>query len=69
MEEMAKHLIGKDCIIHTFSDSVRVGVLQEVKDGALLIEENGRTEIINLQYVISMKEIPLNSKGKRKAIY
>ena len=64
MKELAKRLIGEDCIIYTItseSGSIQ-GVLKEVEDGGLVIEKTtGETEIVNLDY-------PRKKNGKKKSI-
>ena len=70
MVEFAKRFIDKDCIIRTFNNSlVFTGVLKEVSENAILIENDNNTEIINLEYVINIKEHPKNKNGKKKSIY
>lgn len=67
MTELAKRFIGKECVISTF-DSQVVGVIKEVSDGAVLIENNENPEIINIDYIVKIKEYPRNKNGKKKII-
>lgn len=71
MKELAKRLIGEDCIIHTItseSGSIQ-GVLKEVEDGGLVIEKTtGETEIVNLDFVTRIREYPRKKNGKKKSI-
>ena len=71
MKELAKRLIGEDCIIYTItseSGSIQ-GVLKEVSDGGLVIEKKtGETEIINLDFVTHIREYPRKKNGKKKSI-
>lgn len=76
MIELAKAMIGKDCVIYTFNSSQAVRcVIQEVRDNALLVAtgEGGKgsvTEVINLDFVFRIREIPLKKNGKpRSAVY
>lgn len=72
MKELAKRLIGEDCIIYTItseSGSIQ-GVLKEVEDGGLVIEKTtGETEIVNLDFVTRIREYPRKKNGKRRASY
>lgn len=69
MLELAKRFIGKDCIIYTMDVTHHAeGVILEVLDGALLIENKGKTEAINLDYVTRIREYPVNKNGKRKSL-
>ena len=71
MKELAKRLIGEDCIISTItseSGSIQ-GVLKEVEDGGLVIEKTtGETEIVNLDFVTRIREYPRKKNGKKKSI-
>ena len=63
MKELAKRLIGEDCIIYI------QGVLKEVEDGGLVIEKTtGETEIVNLDFVTRIREYPRKKNGKKKSI-
>ena len=66
--EFAKKFIGKECIINAFDSSIFVGVIKEVNEGAVLIENDGTIEAINLDFVISIGDYPRNKKGKKKSI-
>ncbi len=67
MTELAKRFIGKECVISTFNSQV-VGVIKEVTDGAVLIENNENPEIINIDYIVKIKEYTRNKNGKKKII-
>ena len=71
LKELAKRLIGEDCIIYTItseSGSIQ-GVLKEVEDGGLVIEKTtGETEIVNLDFVTRIREYPRKKNGKKKSI-
>ena len=69
MLELAKTFIGKECLIYSFDGSHQFeGVIKEVTDGALLIEKDGKCEAINLDFVIRIREYPINKKGKKKSL-
>ena len=55
MFELAKKFIGKDCTIYVLDNQFR-GTIMEVTDSAILIEKNGCVEVLNLNYVIRIKE-------------
>lgn len=69
MKELAKRLIGEDCIIYTItseSGSIQ-GVLKEVEDGGLVIEKTtGETEIVNLDFVTRIREYPQQEKRQKE---
>ena len=69
MKALAEKFIGKDCVIYSFDNSHQFeGVIKEVTDGALLIEKEGKPEAINLDFVIRIREYPLNKKGKKVSV-
>ena len=69
MLELAKRFIGKECVIYAFDSNHQFdGVIQEVSDGAILVEKNGSLEAINLEFVIRIREFPRNKKGKKKSV-
>ena len=69
MVELAKRFIGKECIISAFDGSHQYeGVIKEVSGGAVLLEKDGQLQAINLDFVIRIREYPLNKKGKKKSV-
>lgn len=57
MFELAKRFIEKECTLYTFDGNGYVGVIKEVTEGAVLLDRKGKTEIINLNMVVRIKEI------------
>ncbi len=72
MNELILKYIGKKCIISTMSNSLGgsvTGVIKSVNNTWLEVEtQNGQTEIINSEYIVRIKEYPVNKKGKEKKI-
>ena len=69
MKELAKKFIDKECLIYAFDSSHQFGgVIKEVTDGAILVENDGKVEAINLDFVIRIREFPKNKKGKKKSV-
>ena len=68
MVELAKKFVGKDCIISTFTNSGFVGIITEVSESAIMIQNGNDVIAVNLEFVVSIKEHPRNKKGKKKAI-
>lgn len=67
MLELAKRFIDKECLIYTFNSQL-TGTIKEVSDGAILIEEGGSVEAVNVDYIVRIREYPRNKKGKKKSI-
>lgn len=67
MLELAKEFIGKECIIYTFNSQLN-GVIKEVSEGAMLIESGNIAEVVNLDFVVRIREYPKGKNGKKKAI-
>lgn len=67
MLELAKRFIDKECIIYTFN-SQQSGVIKEVTNGAILVEREGNTEAVNLDFVVRIREYPKKKNGKKKSV-
>lgn len=71
MKELAQKFIGKECLIYTVASdlSAEKGVIKEITENGILLDYNGNLQVINLEYVISIREWPRNAKGKKKAVF
>ena len=66
MKELAKRLIGEECIIYTITSND--GSVQ-IDDGGMVIEKKtGELEIINLDFVTRIRQYPRKKNGKKKDI-
>ena len=68
MLELAKRFIGKECLIYAFNGTQYTGIITEVSDNAILIDNNGQTEAINLAFIVRIREYPKDKKGKKKSV-
>ena len=69
MKELATKFIGKECLIYAFDSNHQfTGVIKEVTNGAVLTENNGAVEAINLDFVIRIREYPRKKNGKKKSV-
>lgn len=69
MIELAKQFVGKECLIYSFDSNHQfAGIIKEVTDGAILVENGETLEAINLDFVIRIREYPKNKKGKKKSV-
>ena len=70
MHELLEKDIGRECIVYTLGDSQITGTITALKDGWLNIADKlGNEEVLNLDYIVRVRDIPLNKNGKKKAIY
>lgn len=67
MEELAKRFIGCECVLSTFNSQL-TGFIKEVADGAVLIEHDDKPEVVNLEFVIRIREYPKTKSGKKKSV-
>lgn len=67
MTELAKKFIDKECIIYTFNSQF-IGTVKEVADGALLVENGGTLEAVNIDFVVRIREYPRKKNGKKKSV-
>lgn len=69
MIELAKRFIGKECLIYSFDSNHQfTGKILEVSNNAILIENGGSIDAVNLDFVIRIREYPKNKKGKKKSV-
>lgn len=68
MIELAKRFIEKECLIYGFDGHQYTGVIKEVTEGAILIENNAQLEAVNLEFVTRIREYPKNKNGKKKSV-
>lgn len=55
MFELAKRFIGKECTIYSMDNQFK-GIVEEVTENAILVGKNGSMELINLNFVVRIKE-------------
>lgn len=55
MFELAKRFIGKECTVYSMDNQFK-GIVEEVTDNAILLEKNGSVELLNLNFVVRIKE-------------
>lgn len=63
MLELAKKFIDKKCVIYTFNSQV-TGIIKEVSNGAILVEDKRTVEAVNLDFIIRIREYPRKKNGK-----
>ena len=69
MKELAQRFIDKECLIYFFDGNHQYeGVIKEVTDGAILVEKDGKIEMLILEFVIRIREYPHNKNGKKKSV-
>ncbi len=65
MLELAKRFMEKRCIIYTFNSQI-TGIIKEVTNGAILVEQSGVLEAVNLDFIVRIREYPQKQKKKEK---
>lgn len=70
MNEVFGRYIGKDCVIYLSNSSSNVMECKVtgVSDNWLTVESRDGVEIINVDYIIRIKEHPVNKNGKKKSV-
>lgn len=66
MTELIKSLINKECLIYTLNGTFN-GVITDVKSGGISISNGNNIEIVNIDYIIRIREYPKNKNGKKKS--
>ena len=67
MLELAKRFMEKECIIYTFNNQLE-GTIKEINGNALLVENKGKLEVVNLDFVVRIREYPRKKNGKKKSL-
>ncbi len=69
MNEVINRYIGKDCLIYlSLSSSVIECQVISVNDNWVIVKTKDGDETINLDYIVRIKEHPVNKNGKKKSI-
>ncbi len=68
MQELAKQFIDKECLLYTFNGSQIEGTIKEISGNAVLIENKGSIEAVNLEFVTRIREYPRKKNGKKKSV-
>ena len=68
MEELVKRFIDKECFIYTFDGNAIECTVKSVDNGAVFVTHTGTEEIINLDFVIRVREYPRKKNGKKKSV-
>ena len=70
MNELISGFVGKDCIVYISASSGTSinGVITSLNENWITVRASGIDEVINLDYVIRVKEYPVGKNGKRKKI-
>ncbi len=67
MLEAAKRFVDKECLIYLLSGEIS-GIIREVTDNAIIVETASGSQLVNLDFVVRIREFPKNKKGKKKAV-
>ena len=69
MNELAQRFVGKDVLLTTIGSGSCDGLLREVVGNAIVLVKNGEETVVNLDYVIRLREYPKNKRGKKKIVF
>ncbi len=70
MSDIFNKYIGKDCIVYTSNSNlsaIECNIIS-VEDNWLSIRTKDGEEVINFDYVVRIKEHPVNKNGKKKSV-
>lgn len=59
--------IGKYCIVYTMNSQVE-GIIRSAEDNWVELEKDGSQQVLNADYIVRVREYPLNKRGKRKGV-
>lgn len=72
MNEMMKRFIDKEVIITTLNNDISMleGFVREVNENWLVVETNEKgLDVVNIDYIIRIREYPRKPNGKKKTIF
>ncbi len=69
MNELLQKYIGKECLVYTINTQL-AGVVASVENGWLRLEDPkaGDEELVNLDYIIRIREYPRKKNGNKKSV-
>lgn len=70
MSDVFNRYIGKDCVIYLSNTSSNIieCTVNFISDNWLTVKTKDGEEIINVDYIIRIKEHPTNKNGKKKSV-
>ena len=64
-----EYYIGKECQIYTMNSQQIAGTILAIEDGWITLQDaKAQQEVINLDFMLRIREFPLNKRGKKKAV-
>ena len=63
MTEAVKKLIGRECYFYLLSGEV-TGIVREVEGRSVVVETRRETQVVNLDFVMRVREIPEKKRKK-----
>ena len=69
MSDIFNRYIGKDCLVYltNFSSVIECSVAG-VSDNSLTVKTKDGEEMLNIDYLVRIKEHPVNKNGKKKSV-
>lgn len=69
MRELIQRFIGKECLIYCIDLGAAVeGTIQQLEGGWITVVNNDSEEIINIDYIVRIREYPRSKNGKKKSV-
>lgn len=70
MNEIIKEYVSKDCIIFLSNSSTVIkGNVTSLNDNWITVKTKDGNESINIDYIVRIKEHPVNKNGKKKSVF
>ena len=69
MKGKFEYYIGKECQIYTMNSQQVAGTILAIEDGWITLQDaKAQQEVVNLDFVLRIREFPLNKRGKKKSV-
>lgn len=67
MKELMQSFVGKDVFVKLLEGNAD-GIVKEVTDGGMVLENKNGLQVLNLDYIIKIREYPYKN-GKRATLW
>lgn len=67
MTTLIERYLNKECLIYTMNTQV-TGTIKEIQDGWITLENGNTEELLNLDYIVRIREYPKTKRGKKKSV-
>lgn len=69
MRNFIEKFVNQDCVVYLEGGQQVLGKIAEVSENAIYLErENKNFEVINMRYILRVRQHPLDKKGRKVSV-